>query len=869
MVDHLILNVLANSFCKLFLRLLITSMKMFLSIKLRSYKKDILNYFLIFLLIVFFSIFKSYSQVASLYSFSTTSGTYTAITGGTSLLTTFDDVISNVTIPSFNFNGTNYTSANISSNGFITFGATAPSGTNYTPISNTATYSGVISAFGGDLTNAASGSPEIRYQTVGSEFIVQWKSITRYNVASEFISFQIRLNTSTNDISIVYGGTITPQTGSNLQVGLRGTANTDYNNRTTTGAWSGAAAGGTNSSSCVFSSSAVPASGRTFTWTRLVSATLYDIPSNPTIQTAYNNIIWNTSAPVFTVSADKLSDRFTVELNTKSDFSGTAYTQTFTGTYITATKYDVTCNALSTSLPTLEATYFVRARASTDGGSTWGAYTSTTWTFSRSTAIVGYHYTASAQFDLGSLVSTNYGNFIVSDNNSTTSVADDDYMIINQGTNTSILTANADHYLTEGVTNYSGNNFDFLTVGSWYFGGAQKSDYVGFRFQNYALPQGCTVQSAYLNAFASNSGSEPLSNVSNPLYLKVRAVASDNCSAWADNTNTSTGDPKNRTRSSTTLDWDITANWSDALLVTSPDISTVVQDVINRSGYASGNSLGLILDYDGAAVTTENRHRYFSTPLRSSSYKAYLTTTFTNFTNNIQFTNIALANVFGASSWDELIFDVDKSTCGACDVTFEVRNTSGGALIASGNTSPISLGSSSAANVYVVAIMKRNNSPLLHSFTLTTNAIVELPIELTSFVGRKSGNNNILNWSTQSELNNDFFTIEKTVNGSEFEIVGIENGAGNSNQYLNYSLVDFDVKKVINYYRLKQTDFDAKYKFSEMISIDNRIESSAKEIVRIINVYGQEVDENYKGIVIIVYSDNSVVKTIQNQFDDI
>lgn len=825
--------------------------------------------FLLFFISLLIFTNKSYSQVSSLYTFSTTAGTYSAITGGTQLYaTTFDDAVSSVTIPSFNFNGTAYTSINISTNGFITFGATAPATTLYAPISGSTGYAGCVSGFAYDLNNAAAGTPEIRYQTVGSEFIIQWQDVRRYNIASERISFQIRLNTSSNAISIVYGGTITPGSSTNyLQVGLRGTANTDYNNRSVTAsAWSSSSAGGANSSTCYFNSaqtSYVPASGRTFTWSRGVNTTLYNTASNSSVQTSFNNFYGNTTTPKFTLSADNTADRFFIELNTKADFTGTSYTQTFTGSYTSGTKYDLTCNGLSTSLPSAYGSYFVRAKASTDGGSTWGSYTSTTWVFTKSSSLLGYHYTTSTQFNAGSLVSTNYGNFIVSNTNSTTNDESDDYMIVNQGTNTCTLTSSADHYLTEGTTNYSGASYNYLTVGGWYSGGA-KPDYVGFRFQNFPLPQGATVQSAYLNAYASNSGSEPSPNVSNPIYLKVRAADADNCSAWANTTNTTTGDPKNRTRSATSLDWDVTANWSDLGLVTSPDISTVVQDVVSRSGYASGNALGLILDYDGATVTTTNRHRYFTTPSRGASYKAYLTTTFTNFTNTIQFTNIALANVTGATAWDQLIFDVDKSSCGACDVTFEVRNTSGDALIATGNTSPISLGGSTAANVYVVVIMKRNSSPLMHSFTLTTNSIVTLPIELTSFTGKKEGRNNELSWETDSEVNNDFFTIEKTTDGVHYEIVGVENGAGNSVNHLNYKLFDTHVEKEINYYRLKQTDYDGKFTYSTLISIDNRENTSSKEIVKIFSILGQEVDLNYKGIVIIMYSDNTILRAYQN-----
>lgn len=146
----------------------------------------------------------------------------------------------------------------------------------------------------------------------------------------------------------------------------------------------------------------------------------------------------------------------------------------------------------------------------------------------------------------------------------------------------------------------------------------------------------------------------------------------------------------------------------------------------------------------------------------------------------------------------------------------------------------------------------------------TYNAsVTTLPIELVSFIGKINGKNNELNWETATEINNDFFTIEKTNDGTTFEIVGIQNGAGNSTSYLNYSLMDYDVRNSINYYRLKQTDFDGKFTFSELISIDNRTNKIEKEIVMTTNILGQEVNQNYRGLVVIIYSDGTSIKVIQ------
>ncbi len=141
---------------------------------------------------------------------------------------------------------------------------------------------------------------------------------------------------------------------------------------------------------------------------------------------------------------------------------------------------------------------------------------------------------------------------------------------------------------------------------------------------------------------------------------------------------------------------------------------------------------------------------------------------------------------------------------------------------------------------------------------------VLLPIELISFEGKKQGTNNMLIWSTQSEINNDYFTIEKTIDGENFEVVGTQNGSGNSNSVLNYDLVDINVKNGINYYRLIQTDIDGKKKTSNLISIDNReTENQLRVVSKITNILGQEINESYRGLVIITYTDGTSIKTIR------
>lgn len=96
-----------------------------------------------------------------------------------------------------------------------------------------------------------------------------------------------------------------------------------------------------------------------------------------------------------------------------------------------------------------------------------------------------------------------------------------------------------------------------------------------------------------------------------------------------------------------------------------------------------------------------------------------------------------------------------------------------------------------------------------------------LPIELLSFKASVVNASNVeLKWSTSSEKNNDFFTIERSADGHEFNEVAIINGAGNSVSTLNYSWTDISPLNGTSYYKLRQTDFDGTNEAFRPIAID-------------------------------------------------
>ncbi len=100
-----------------------------------------------------------------------------------------------------------------------------------------------------------------------------------------------------------------------------------------------------------------------------------------------------------------------------------------------------------------------------------------------------------------------------------------------------------------------------------------------------------------------------------------------------------------------------------------------------------------------------------------------------------------------------------------------------------------------------------------------TKIITPLPIELLSFTGDYTSKGNLLKWVTASETNNDFFNLERSNNGFDFKAITQIKGAGNSTQDLSYDFLDVWAPEGINYYRLKQTDFDGKFSCSNIIAL--------------------------------------------------
>ncbi len=157
-----------------------------------------------------------------------------------------------------------------------------------------------------------------------------------------------------------------------------------------------------------------------------------------------------------------------------------------------------------------------------------------------------------------------------------------------------------------------------------------------------------------------------------------------------------------------------------------------------------------------------------------------------------------------------------------------------------------------------------------------------LPIELLSFTGLKLDDQTLLEWVTSSEINNSHFEIQRSNDGINFINIGEVQGAGNSNIELNYRFIDENPVTGLNYYRLKQVDFDGQYEYSNIINVQF-IKSLIKgEIINIqpnptsghLNIEWYQ-DSDYQSQIIISDALGKVIKSVKinsqegNNFIDI
>lgn len=128
-------------------------------------------------------------------------------------------------------------------------------------------------------------------------------------------------------------------------------------------------------------------------------------------------------------------------------------------------------------------------------------------------------------------------------------------------------------------------------------------------------------------------------------------------------------------------------------------------------------------------------------------------------------------------------------------------------------------------NWFQIALMFNNEPSTNYKIISATTSNLRvtypcaLPVELLSFDAKCNSDRVNLTWTTASEINNHQFTIARSTDGINYEIIGTVEGSGTSNQAHNYSFVDAESVEGPFYYSLQQTDFDGTSEYLGLVAI--------------------------------------------------
>ncbi len=222
------------------------------------------------------------------------------------------------------------------------------------------------------------------------------------------------------------------------------------------------------------------------------------------------------------------------------------------------------------------------------------------------------------------------------------------------------------------------------------------------------------------------------------------------------------------------------------------------------------------------STTDEFEARYIRSAYSNTTSMAIAPTPVLSNVSNLEYWMLTrtsgAANATVTLFWEDATASV-ISSCGAPTTgdlcvsryngsAWENWNTAGGSV--TGSCLGTSSGSISSQN-YVTSF-----SPFTFGSKTHTNI---LPIELLKFNAECKNGKVDITWATASEKNNNYFTIERTIDGSDFENIGTVSASGNSSKVLNYLFVDHNPETAIFYYRLRQTDYDGTSVISDLVAV--------------------------------------------------
>jgi hypothetical protein len=281
--------------------------------------------------------------------------------------------------------------------------------------------------------------------------------------------------------------------------------------------------------------------------------------------------------------------------------------------------------------------------------------------------------------------------------------------------------------------------------------------------------------------------------------------------------------------------WDATylyLGWSGGNTLYSSDMYFVAIDVIDNAG--SNGSVSNVAFSNASSdfyVVYENNDGHYGNPNVSNGNLFYLfQDNGSNGWNQLNATNgddgISSQIVFSDPgevrlriAWSDLGFT--PGTGNPFALTFWTNNETNNFVWSSfPSNNPINSNSGETTTLTHKLFFPDSGSGVNPS-TASTVALLStaLPVELKLFTATPKNRQTALQFTTASELNNDYFEIQRAADSRNWEKIGRVDGAGTTQQQQDYHFVDERPLPGINYYRLKQVDYDGQYEYSEVLSV--------------------------------------------------
>ncbi|MEN0004901.1 MAG: T9SS type A sorting domain-containing protein [Bacteroidota bacterium] len=234
--------------------------------------------------------------------------------------------------------------------------------------------------------------------------------------------------------------------------------------------------------------------------------------------------------------------------------------------------------------------------------------------------------------------------------------------------------------------------------------------------------------------------------------------------------------------------------------------------IINNSGQINGvdNENGEIL-VEGSNVSFSNAGAIFAPGASTGNY-----TIDGDFTFGSAALNMEIDGVIADILYDQV------NVTGTTDISGTILNIEWGSFVPEAGDMFTILTAGALSGAFTLGT--NSNPDIVFTATYSATSVILtvteiLPVELVRFSAEQSGNQVYLDWQTASEINNKGFNIERSADGKNWEMIGFVAGKGSTNTAQSYAFEDKNPYIGINYYRLRQTDFDEQFEYSDVVSV--------------------------------------------------